>query len=63
MSLHAVTEMALILVSDAMMSLIVSKIFKGRIVQYQEYTVPVSQNRIPFCKCVLYLKREQRERR
>lgn len=48
MSLHAVTEMALILASAAVISLIASKIFRGRIVQHQLYTVPVSYNRIRF---------------
>jgi len=35
MSLHAVTEMALILANAAVTSLIVSQIFRGRIVQHQ----------------------------
>lgn len=39
MSLHGVTEMALILASAAMMSLFVSKIFRGNIVEYQPYAV------------------------
>ena len=48
MSLHGVTEMALILASAAMMSLTVSKIFRGNIAEYQLYAVLVSHKRIPF---------------
>lgn len=48
MPLPAVKEMALILASAAVMSSIVSKIFRGRIVQHQLYTVPASYNKLPF---------------
>lgn len=61
MSLHGVTEMALILASAAMMSLTVSKIFRGNIAEYQLYAVLVSHKRIPFWEHACQLKREQRE--
>lgn len=44
---HAATEMALILASAAVMSPIVSKIFRGRIFWPQPYTVLVCYNGIP----------------
>lgn len=61
MSLHGVTEMALILASAAMMSLSVSKIFGGNIVEYHLYAVLVSHRIIPFWERAFQLKREQRE--
>lgn len=61
MSLHGATEMVLILARAAMMSLIVSNIFRGNIVEYQLYAVLVSHKIIPFLgTCLPAEKRAER---